>query len=154
MLALFAAIASLATVTTHIGAQPTRHSVSALAHSTALVTDGPCQAVPATTIENIELGRKRSAGVFHLSNFQAVRSGQRSNIYYVAARVGATPGSDNYGVAVWALTRLDHSTGDIGAIWALPEIATHFTDWGDGAQTRARLGRGDTAYHAARRCVR
>jgi hypothetical protein len=127
-------------------------SGAATLHAT---NSGRCQSVPQATISNIELGVRTSyQRTVHFSSFQAVRSQDREMIYYVAAKVGPRPGSDDWGIAIWALNRLDHSTGQTGVIYAMPDIATTYTDWGNGATTRARLSAWDDGYTEARQCAR
>jgi hypothetical protein len=114
-----------------------------------------CLAVPTATIANIETGvRAQFRGSTHFSNYQAVRSPDHTHIYYVAAKVGSVSGADDWGVAIWALNRLDHGSGETGLIWATPEIATRYTDWGNGSQTQARFGRQDVGYRQAKECAR
>jgi hypothetical protein len=114
-----------------------------------------CIALPAETIANIELGiRPQYRQNTHFSNYWAVRTRDRAQFYFAAARVGSSPDSSDWGIAVWAINRLDHSSGETGVVYAMPEIATSFTDWGNGARTQANFNRRDDGYREAVNCAR
>jgi hypothetical protein len=120
----------------------------------AVFQSGRCLDVPASTIADIELGiRATRRGRVAFTHYQAVRSNDLERIYFVSAMVRVNGRAEDWEIATWAINRLDHSTGSPGSVFAMPDAATTYTDWGDASRNRMRLSAFDDGHSESRQCA-
>lgn len=85
-----------------------------------------------------------------LRDAQAVRSGDFSSVYFIAAEIDG-PGIDGDGqIGVWASNSL---TPGMGLIYSVNAVANEFSDWGDGGATDAEFSASDDGAEEAVVCV-
>lgn len=109
-----------------------------------------CLAVPTVLVDGIQEGLTVHGGGW-LTDAQAVRSGDFSQVYFVSARING-PGLDGP-VGTWATN--DLQAGSVGGvIFAVDALANEFSDWGDGRQGTAELSMSDHGARQSQTCVR
>lgn len=106
-----------------------------------------CLPVAEATVSAIETGLTVGGGG-HLEGAAAVRSDEFSKVFMVSARIEGAGMED--AVGTWATNTITDSSG---SFFAVPEMATEFSDFPDSSTTDAGIDQRTHGYDESRSCV-
>lgn len=112
-----------------------------------------CLTVDPVHVQNILDGMTNPAdrGKFALDHVYAVRSKDRSKIYFVSGFLRYVPFNTNYDVGTWVLNNVG---SEQSFYWAMPGVATEHTVYPNGSQNKAQISEYDHGYVQSHQCSR
>ena len=110
-----------------------------------------CLDVPAEKINAISTGLTvDGGGTLDTSTAQAVKSGDFSKVFFIAAAIHGSGFGAKGKIGIWASNSLDPSDG---LIFAVDAMAKEFSDWGKSQKTDSNISQFDDGGQESKKCV-